>query len=403
MAFDGKSRRIVNNGTSINIENPVVDVTDSFKKIFKKTTVDLKNKSIDTYIGSSLKISKYTPQTNIKTRINKLKGENKEVSINEEMVKLLNKAGVYGLHKNTPLSHTAMHGFTFKYQQQKGQRSSTAESMAKAWSKIKAMENSKNGKLYVFDLETFGGKTKDLRWSPQGITEFAMQTHDFATGKRNTTNILMTNDNVISGLDSFLTEYEDLMSKISIDEIKKNHNDVYVTAMRMSLYDPERGAKFELKDNIWQATQLIDSENAVAGNIDAVTRGVKQFKYMNKTLKENDAYINPDTGLPYDISALIKATSQMSLDMANNTGVVGGHNIINFDRPILDKDIRNIYNSLSDVINNSESTKDQIEQAKKGMDYIKKSFGDNIGFNFDKGNVLDTFPIVTLADRKSVV
>ena len=384
MAF-GSKKRITDNGTSINPKVEILKPSDKLNAMFGEHTIDIKSKAINTYVGIGPKIKKYINNTD--TKVN-------DESVNKDMIKVLNKAGFYGLHKNTPLSDVALHGFSFQHQ--KGQRPSTADAMGKAWSKITDMKTNKSGALYVFDLETFGSKTKDLRWSPQGITEFAMRKHDFATNKETVKNVLITNDDIIKDLDSFLTEYSKLIKEKPIDRIKKENHDVYVTAMRMSLYDPKRGAEFELKNNVWEAKKLISTDNALAGNIDVVTRGVNQFRSMNKQVKDK---INPESGLSYDITEMIKAVGEMNKAMENNTGVIAGHNIITFDRPVLDKSLREIYNKQTAIANNPNAKKEEIERATKAMEFMKNTLGD-IGFNFKKGNVLDTYPIVTLASNE---
>ena len=384
MAF-GSKKRIVDNGTSINPKVEVLRPSDRLNAMFGEHTVDIKSKAINTYVGVGPKIKKRTNNTDTKV-------DNK--SVNKNMIEVLNKAGFFGYHNKTPLSDVAIHGFNFQHQ--KGQRPSTAEAMGKAWSKVTDMKDNKSGALYVFDLETFGSSTKDLRWKPQGITEFAMRKHDFATDTETVKNILLTTDDVVEKLDNFLTEYNKLIKEKSIDRIKKENHDIYVTAMRMSLYDPKRGAEFELKDNVWEAKKLISTDDALAGNIDAVTRGVNQFKSMNKQVKGK---INPESGLSYDVTEMVKAVGEMNKAMEDNTGVVGGHNIITFDRPVLDKSIRDIYNKQAAIANNPDAKKEDIERATKAMEFMKSTLGD-VGFNFKKGNVLDTYPVVTLATNE---
>ena len=177
MAF-GSKKRIVDNGTSINPKVEILRPSDKLNAMFGEHTVDIKSKAINTYVGVGPKIKKYINNTNTKVD---------DKSVNKDMVETLNKAGFFGSDKSTPLSDIALHGYSF--QRQKGQRPSTADAMVKAWSNITTMKENKSGALYVFDLETFGSSTKDKRWSPQGITEFAMRKHDFATNTETVKNI----------------------------------------------------------------------------------------------------------------------------------------------------------------------------------------------------------------------
>ena len=258
MAFD-KSRNVTDNGTKI---KPVVDAssalpTDRFRNVFGKNTIDIKSKGITTLRGTTSERppKQFKPFGNMPTITKQVGKDTVKTSVNMEMVNILNDIGMFGLHKNTSLAHTAMHGFTFNYQQQQEIRTSTVDAAVKAFTKVKEFEKYKKGSLYVFDLETFGGTTDDNRWSPAGITEFAMQKVNFATGKRTNTNILMTNDETVAELERYLKKYKELMNSGGIAKVRQ-HNDVYVFANRMSLYDPLGGAEFELKDGIWQAKNL---------------------------------------------------------------------------------------------------------------------------------------------------
>lgn len=400
MAFD-KSRNVEDNGTKI---KPVVDAssalpTDRFQNVFGKNTIDIKSKGITTLRGTTAERppKQFKPFSNMPTITKQVGKDTVKTSVNMEMVNILNELGIFGLHKNTPLAHTAMHGFTFNYQQQQEIRTSTVDAAVKAFTKIKEFEKDKKGSLYVFDLETFGGTTDDNRWSPAGITEFAMQKVNFATGKRTSTNVLMTNDETIAELERYFKKYKELMDSGGIAKVRQ-HNDVYVFAKRISLYDPLGGAEFELKDGIWQAKKLIATEDAKPGNEDVVTRGVKQFIDMNKELKAKDLYLDSATGLPRDTKALIDASAEMSNAVANKTGVISGHNILQFDRGVTDKQIRGIYNKQLSIINSPKSTPEQIKQAQAKIDYIHSAFGGkNVGLNFTEGYVLDTFPLLKAA------
>ena len=71
--------------------------------------------------------------------------------------------------------------------------------------------------------------------------------------------------------------------------------------------------------------------------------------------KEKDAA----TGLTRDVIEYIKATGEMNAAAANDLGIVGGHNIIQFDLPVINKDIHKLYNSQLAVFNNPDATEAQ--------------------------------------------
>ena len=392
MAF-GQDTRIVNNGTNIKPDVKYNTAADIFANVFAKPTTDLASRAVSTYKGTGYVRKPF------KTNTNTPLGDDK-TRVNENMVKLLNNLGVMGLHKNTPLAHTAVHGFTFQHQQ--NVRTSTVDAAVAAWSNLNKLRSNNTGALYMFDLETYGGSTRDHRWAPYGITEFAMQKFDFATQKQTSTSILMTNDETVAGLRKFLTDYNKIMKSGGIDELRK-HNDIYVFANRMSLHAESKGARFDFDEGsgLWKVTQFVDTEKQAAGDVDAVTEGVQKFIAMNKYLKDEKRYVDPVTGLPYDQLAFIGATGEMSRAMATGTGIVGGHNILHFDRPVLDKGIMNIYNSQLAIINSKQSTPEAVAQAQEAVNYIQSAFGGNVGINFKKGRVLDTLPIMRAAHDDS--
>ena len=387
MPFD-RSDKYVKNGTSINPNVDLSSITapERFKNIFGNDSIDLNR--LTKYQGTTNEgyYKKFKPSINFSP----VKGQK---SINEKMVNVLNNIGAFGLHKNTPLAHTAINGFTFKYQQQQEVRTSTVDAAVQAMNNINTLKTDKKGALYVFDLETFGGTTDSNIWSPAGITEFAMQKHDFATGQRTATNILMTNNATSTKLEKMLTRYQKLMKEGGIEKVKE-HNDVYVFASRMSLYDPDRGATFAKVNGVYQATNLIATENALPGNTESVARAVANFRIMADELeKEKDAA----TGLTRDVIEYIKATGEMNVAASNNLGVVGGHNIIQFDLPVINKDIHRIYNSQLAVFNNPNATEAQLQQAMAAIDLIDNAFGGTVGLNLKKGTALDTLPFVKAA------
>ena len=374
MAYE-KDTKIVRNGTSFKYAPEINKPSDAFRVIHGNKPIDLNQRGLTHIMGKG---KKYKPwKNNANTKVN---GEH----INEDLIKVLNSSNFYGLNKNTPLSHTAIHGFTFNYQEQKGRRSSTLNSTVKAWTKVTQLQSNKTGSLYAFDLETFGGTSSDKRWNPAGITEFAMRQYDFATGNTKDTNILFTNKTTLDAIEVQLNEYKKYMKQgMSMQEMKEKHNDVYVTAMRMSLYDPARGAKFEQVNGVWQATALVATEDAEAGNVGSVMNAFKNFRKMQLT-------VNEATGLTADVEALIKATNMMSVGMETGNAVVMGHNIVNFDRPILSKQINDLYRQQMNIYTDKSQSDKRRQQAYNALQLFHHDKNGYVGFNFDQNTVLDT-------------
>lgn len=374
MAYE-KDTKIERNGTNYRVRGQINKPSDAFRMIHGNKPFDLSGPNLTHIMGKSYK---YKPwKNNANTKVD---GER----LNENVVKVLNSANFYGLQPNTPLSHTAIHGFTFNHQEQKGRRSSTLNATVNAWNKVNQLQSNQSGSLFAFDLETFGGTSSDKRWNPAGITEFAMRQHDFATGKTQDTNILFTNKETLDKIEEQLNVYKKLMKNgMSMDEMKEKHNDIYVTAMRMSLYDPARGAAFEQVNGVWQATALVDTKEAEAGNVGSVMNAFRNFRKMQLTANET-------TGLTADVEALIQATNAMNVGMETGNGVVMGHNIVNFDRPILSKYINDLYRQQVEIYRDKSQTDERRQQALNAIQLFHHDKNGYVGFNFDENVILDT-------------
>ena len=374
MAYE-RDTKITRNGTKYKIKGQVTMPSDEFRETFGNKAFDLNGPNVTRIMGKSYKYKPWKDNAN-----SKVNGER----INENVVKVLNSANFFGLQPNTPLSHTAIHGFTFNHQEQKGRRSSTLNATVNAWNKVNQLQSNQTGSLFAFDLETFGGTSQDKRWNPAGITEFAMRQHDFATGNTKDTNILFTNKATLDAIEEQLKEYKKHMHDgMSMDELKEKHNDIYVTAMRMSLYDPARGAAFEQVNGVWQATALVDTKEAEAGNVGSVMNAFRNFRKMQLTANET-------TGLTADVEALIQATNAMNVGMETGNGVVMGHNIVNFDRPILSKYINDLYKQQVEIYRDKSQTDERRQQALNAIQLFHHDKNGYVGFNFDENVVLDT-------------
>ena len=395
MAFrDKKDKNVIKNNTAIDPHVEYKTEQDKFAATFADRPTDLASKAIHTYRGTGPKRTVFKTDSNAPTEIN-----GQKYFINKDMVKIMDKIGLTGIHKKAsgvPVVKEAL-----KYQKQDSIRTSTIEAAVQAWEKIEDYKKKHDGSLYVFDLETYGGQTRDHRWAPAGITEFAMQKYDFATGTQTSTSILMTNDDTIAKMEKLMQRYNTLIEK-GIDAVKEE-NDVYVFAMRMSLHDKDKGARFELDEasGIWKITQFVDSEKATAGDKASVNAGYQQFVYMNDELKKKGLKTDKVTGLSFDQIALIKATGEMSQGMKDGSGVVAGHNILHFDRAVLDQEIVQIYEKQVGILNSDKATKEQKAQAQAAVGLIENAFGDHVGINFKKGQVLDTFPLARAANNDS--
>lgn len=374
-----KKRTIEENGVNHKPAVNVTSVPDKLKTIIGNDPFDIKGKNVTTYVGTGTKLTPFVTKTS--TKVN-----GREV--NKEVVNVLNSINFYGLNKNTTNKNIATHGFTFNYMQQNGNKSSTIEAAVDAWQNINRMKTLGYGSLFTFDMETIGGTSKDKRWNPSGVTEFAMHEFDFLTQQRKTTNILMANKDTITTLDKFMNDYKTAY-KLGGSTAIKNNNELWVTAMRMSLYDDKRGAELGINEKGYaEVLNLLDSSQAEAGNIDSVMRGIENIKRIASRVEKD-----PVTGLDKGTLEYINSIGKMHKAVANKTGVVSGHNIINFDRPIAEMAAQNIWQTHTSIINNPNSSADAIKQSKAVLQHMNTQFGGMPHLSFEKGQVLDTLPI----------
>lgn len=390
MAYN-KKHNIVNNGTKYKERVVVQQPTDAFKAIFNNQEIDINGPGVTKYTYTGKKYNKFEHTTD-----SKYNGE----KVNYNMVELLNKSNFYNLNKNTTKKNTAIHGFTFS--QQKGKKSSTIDSAVQAWTKLNKLRTNEVGSIFTFDTETIGGTSIDKRWNPLAMTEFAVQEYNFATKQRNTTNIIMANKENISVLDSIMKRYEEAYTKGGIEAIKKD-NELWVSAMRLSLYDTARGAEFTFnkEKGYYEATKLLDSSDHMAGNIESVKRGYATFKKMAEHMEGTK---DIDTGLTKDAIEYIKTVGKMQTYANNGIGIISGHNITDFDRPIVDMGINKIYQNQLEILNSKITEKEIKAQAQNAINLIHESFGasgnyqgEYIGLSFNKGSVLDTMTVARMA------
>lgn len=394
MAYD-KERSASRNGTGFNPKVVATKPSEQFTVIHKKKDVDVYSSNIIQYAGMGRQYHVFQPTTH--RAIDKK-------HVNQTVYDQLNKIGFFSLAQQSPTGSPALTQQVFKMQTPaSGQQTSTVDALVQGWTRFKHLKSNQQGSLFMFDLETYGANTKDLRWNPMGITEFAMIEYDFATKQRHETNILFTNDNVINDLKTFRSKYLTAMNSGRGVQAVLDDEELRVTAMRMGVYDPERGARFVFNEatKVWEATSLGSTEGALIGNVDSVLRGVDNLIYLNSQLEDKGAKLNPVTGLPYDQEAYIKAMGKMSYGMYSKQAVISGHNIGYFDRPIADRNVRMIYEQQKAILANPNATAQQIKQATAAIDLFHSSFGvaqgNQVGFVFGIGDAVDTLDASKIA------
>jgi hypothetical protein len=176
-----------------------------------------------------------------------------------------------------------------------------------------------NGRMFIFDTETYGGKTSGTVWTPMGITEFSMREVNMNDGS------LIKKTNIVLGIaptkenEAMLNEIERLLKSGRPEDIAKieKNEAMRVTAHRMALYD-----KAKLEKNSFGYYEAISLPEADEVN----WKDPKAFISGRK--KMTDAFINTDideeTGLKTSVLHFFQSTADMDKAFKDGTGMGGG-------------------------------------------------------------------------------
>ena len=250
-----------------------------------------------------------------------------------------------------------------------------------------------NGRMFIFDTETYGGKTSGTVWTPMGITEFSMREVNMSDGS------LIKKTNIVLGIaptkenEAMLNEIERLLKSGRPEDIAKveKNEAMRITAHRMALYDK---AKLEKNSfGYYEAISLPESDEVNWKDPKAFVSGRK---------KMTDAFINTDideeTGLKTSVLHFFQSTADMDKAFKDGTGMGGGQNFVPFDMPVMNmqlKQYQNLYNTWSmdnKIINNYMGT---TETVKKGAETINKYMAQMGGsFEMPTEKALDLLPVL---------
>ena len=256
-----------------------------------------------------------------------------------------------------------------------------------------------SGHLYLFDTETIGGTNKSKIWSPLGITEFAMQKVNMNTGAVEKTNIVLgtapTADNeaviekILNALGESLNDNVD-KSKLKIDpNIIMKDEQLRVTASRYAIYGSPESVFEDTGKGYMKAKSLASSE--INNWLDP--KLIKEGYLKNKQAFES----SPMTKYGINKAQLefIDSVAEMYRGTKYGNSMIGGQNIVPFDIPVVNSEIRRIQNNLQDIINGKLiDPKVTVAEAKKGLAYIEKSFDGLNGVTFETNKVFDTLPFI---------
>ena len=358
---------------TVNFMPNVIHANSSKNTIYRSVKAPMSIKRPDTNAPENLKVVQQLKNINFFNVIG-----NSKVAANTNK----KAQNVLGMDVNKIQSNTVTLGYATD------NASQTLRDLVDPWERIKDFEENNSGFIYAFDTETFGATRAGQRWGPLGMTEFALHKYDYGTKKVETTSIALLNP---MNMEKIEKQYEAIAKTLKtggIEALKKDQ-ELYVTAMRLSLYDPQAGMKAEKTAAGYFKITALNAEKANAGNIAAITRGFKAMQKMS-----NGTAIDPTTGLSVDVLGAMQAIGDMQVNMNKNIGVMTGHNIIDFDVPVINSFVTETYQQQQDKL--ARATTDiEKKQAQKAIDFIESNFKTKTGtinFNPVKGQTFDTLP-----------
>ena len=284
--------------------------------------------------------------------------------------------------------------------------------VVKSYDRLQEMKKAGPGNyLYLFDTETVGGKNTSNIWNPLGITEFAMQKVNLYNGAVEKTNIVLgtadTAENqaiverILNALGTSLDpnkstatlkEYAD-PSKIMNDE------ELRVTAYRYAIYGSQ-GSKFE---NVYDAHGKVMYQKAVSLAGSDLNDWLDPEKIKKGYLMNVGAYkASPMTEYGFNVAqkTFIDSMSEMYKAANAGTGMIGGQNIVPFDIQVVNAELARIRGQLQAAVDGTGDGTITAKTAQKGLDYLNKAFGGQVGFSAPSEQIFDTLPMINFIREK---
>ena len=246
------------------------------------------------------------------------------------------------------------------------------------------------GNLFIFDTETFGGRTKSNIWTPAGITEFAMQEVNLGTGDVRSTNILM-------GI-APTAENREIKRRI-LEHMKagnwkaiENDEQLAVTARRVSLY---YDAKIDDTGPFATITQLGDTDNNPWKNADRFEKAWDKLEkaYTNSAITAN--------GMRASDAAFFESIFRIQTGLNNKTAMALGQNFQIFDEKVINNQLQQIiynYTQMAQGTKVGMTLSDSLgitqQQAKSAVSYINSMmmYMGNQGLNMPNDRTIDFLP-----------
>ena len=264
------------------------------------------------------------------------------------------------------------------------------------------------GHLYLFDTETIGGKNTSNIWNPLGITEFASQKINMATGEYTKTNIVLgiqdTIENkqkvekILNALGSTLNDKE-VSSKLTNDaSIILNDEELRVTAYRLALYGDYASEFEDVVDE--NGRRYKRAKSLASSDINDWLDPKKIKRGWEKNVAAFKASPMTEYGLTEAQLAFIDSVAEM-YDAANNkTGMIGGQNIVPFDFKVVNTELARYKEMLQKSVDTAGAYGVPVVNAKKGLAYIESKFGGTGGLSAPSQQIFDTLPMIQFIREK---
>ena len=249
-----------------------------------------------------------------------------------------------------------------------------------------------NGNLFIFDTETFGGRTKSNIWTPAGITEFAMQEVNLGTGDVKNTNILMG----IAPTAENRALKERIIKHMEAGEWKAIENDeqMAVTARRVSLY---YDAKIDKVGDYYQVTQLGDTDNNPWKNVE---RFKKAWDRLENAYTDSAINVN---GMRTSDAAFMESIYRLQTGLNNKTAMALGQNFQIFDEKVINNQLQQIVYNYTQMAQGTEVglrlidtlgvTQQQAQSAVSYINSMMMAMG-NQGLNMPNERTIDFLPFL---------
>ena len=246
------------------------------------------------------------------------------------------------------------------------------------------------GNLFIFDTETFGGRTKSNIWTPAGITEFAMQEVNLGTGDVKNTNILM-------GI-APTAENREIKRRI-LEHMKagnwkaiENDEQLAVTARRVSLY---YDADIDYSGRYATVTKLGNTDNNPWKNAERFEEAWNRLEkaYTNSAINTN--------GMRASDAAFFESIYRLQTNLNNKTGMALGQNFQIFDEKVINNQLQQIIYNYTQIAQGtkagmalSDSLGITQQQAQSAVNYINSMMMHmgNQGLNMPNERTLDLLP-----------